>query len=71
MLKSYSLIEPKNQLSPLTLIPDFRCRIRLDNLEFRKIYKKNCFFLGSPPFSYGLEVFSWGSLKGLWYDLLF
>jgi hypothetical protein len=39
ILKNCLLIRPKNQLSPLTLIIGFRCKIRLDNLEFRRIFR--------------------------------
>jgi hypothetical protein len=70
-LKSCLWIESKNQLLPLTSIPNSRCKIRLDNLEFRRIYRDFSFFLGSPLFSYELEVFSWGNLKGLFSNLCF
>ncbi len=65
------LIESKNQMSPLTLVPNSRCKIRLDNLEFRRIFRNFSIFLGSPSFFDGLEVFSWGSLRRLFFYLCF
>jgi hypothetical protein len=42
------LIESKNLLSPRTLVLGSRCRIRLDNLEFRKISRDFQFFFRIP-----------------------
>jgi hypothetical protein len=71
ILWSCSLVKLKNQLSPLILVLDSRCRIRLDNLELKRIFKDSSFFLGSPPFSYGLKIFSRGSSKGLFFVFVF
>jgi hypothetical protein len=71
ILKSCLLIELKNQMLPLTSIPNSRCRIRLDNLEFRRNSRDFSSFLGSPSFSDGLEVFYWGSLRCLFSNLCF
>ncbi len=59
------------QLSPLILVPNSRCRIRLHNLEFRKIYRDFSKKIKTPTIFYGLEVFFWGSLTGLFFYLCF
>ncbi len=65
ILRDVYLLKKKfNQLSPLTLVQNSRCRIRLCNYEFKRISKDFHFFRTS-TISKGLEVFSWGSSKGI------
>jgi hypothetical protein len=65
-MRSCLLIKPKNQLLPLILILDFKCRIRLDNLEFRKISRDFSNFLGPPPLFNGLDLLL-GKLEGFFF----
>ncbi len=69
ILQSCSLVKLKNQLSLMILVLDSRCRIRLDNLELKRIFKDFSFLLGSPPFSYRLKIFSRGSSKSRFFSL--
>jgi hypothetical protein len=71
ILQSYLLIKPKNQLSLLISVLDFKCRIRFNNLGFKRISRDFQISLRPPLFIYRLEVFSRGSLKGLFFNLCF
>ncbi len=71
ILQSYLLIKPKNQLSLLISVPDYKCRIRFNNLGFKRISRDFQISLRPPLFFYRLEIFSRGSLKGLFFYLCF
>jgi len=57
-------------LSPLTLVPGSKCRIRLDNLEFQKISKDFSFYKDPHHFMMDLKYFL-REVQGVFFYLCF
>jgi hypothetical protein len=71
ILWSCSLVKLKNQLSPLILVLDSRCRIRLDNLELKRNFKDSSFFFRIPTIFLWAQNILQGKLKGSFFCLCF
>jgi len=69
--KSCLFIELKIYLSPLTSILDFKCKIRLGNLEFRRISRDFHFFKNPHHFLTTLKSLLGGNSKDLFFLSLF